>query len=262
MKLQQTRSSRAVLLGGAGRRAGPQGWTPPSPLLQHPWARSWGRVLLLLPGQRRYQRFHPPPAHPGCHQRVPPACCHVQPQAPRLPAQPWWQDPVEPPRGEGPPAPHQPVRVPWGQGCGVGSGERELGPPTLLLNIPCPGRDQPPASCRCVGMMMWGQQPSAAPGLEDSLCSIVIVGHSCALYPRLPGRDGGTTLPSHDAAQTSAPCGRDAEGRWGGPAGIRPLWPCSCGTAGGSLGDATSLHAGPRGASSLDTRTTSPPARR
>lgn len=205
----------------------------------------------------------PPPAHPGCHQRVPPSCCHVQPRAPWLPAQPWRQDPVEPPRGEGPPAPHQPVRVLWGQGCGVGSGEkRELGPPTLLLNIPCPGRDQPPASCRCVGMMMWGQQPSAAPGLEDSLCSIVIVGHSCALYPRLPGHDSGTTLPSHDAAQTSAPCGRDAEGRWGGPAGIRPLRPCCCGTAGGSLGDTTSLHAGPRGASSLDTRTTSPPARR
>lgn len=72
-------------------------------------------------------------------------------------------------------------------------------------------------------MMMWGQQPSAAPGLEDSLCAIAIVGHSCALYPRLPGRDGGTTLPSHDAAQTSAPCGRDTEGRWGGPAGILSL---------------------------------------
>nr|XP_047936329.1 hexokinase-3 [Anser cygnoides] len=71
----------------------------------------------------------------------------------------------------------------------------------------------PPVS-RCVGMVMWGQQPSpAAPGLEDSLCAIAVVGRSCALYPRLPGRDGGGTLPSHDAAQTSAPCGRDAEGR-------------------------------------------------
>uniref|UniRef100_A0A8B9CGE2 hexokinase n=1 Tax=Anser brachyrhynchus TaxID=132585 RepID=A0A8B9CGE2_9AVES len=71
----------------------------------------------------------------------------------------------------------------------------------------------PPVS-RCVGMVMWGQQPSpAAPGLEDNLCAIAVVGRSCALYPRLPGRDGGGTLPSHDAAQTSAPCGRDAEGR-------------------------------------------------
>uniref|UniRef100_A0A8C3CWU9 hexokinase n=1 Tax=Cairina moschata TaxID=8855 RepID=A0A8C3CWU9_CAIMO len=31
MKLQQTRSSPAVLLGGAGRRAGPRGWTTPVP---------------------------------------------------------------------------------------------------------------------------------------------------------------------------------------------------------------------------------------
>ncbi|XP_035194361.1 LOW QUALITY PROTEIN: hexokinase-3 [Oxyura jamaicensis] len=68
----------------------------------------------------------------------------------------------------------------------------------------------------CVGMVTWGQQPSpAVPGLEDSLCAIAVVGRSCALYPRLPGRDCGSggTLPSHHAAQTSAPCGRDAEGR-------------------------------------------------
>ncbi|XP_040429761.1 hexokinase-3 isoform X3 [Cygnus olor] len=79
---------------------------------------------------------------------------------------------------------------------------------------PCGERGRLPPVNRCVGMVMWGQQPSPeAPGLEDSLCAIAVVGRSCALYPRLPARDGGGTLPSHDAAQASAPCGRDAEGR-------------------------------------------------
>uniref|UniRef100_A0A493TJ96 hexokinase n=1 Tax=Anas platyrhynchos platyrhynchos TaxID=8840 RepID=A0A493TJ96_ANAPP len=144
MKLQQTRSNCAVLLGGAGRRAGPQGWTPP-PV---PYCRTHGPApggefcfCCRGTGQWRYQRFHSPPAHPGCHQRVPPACCHVQPQAPWLPAQPRRQDPVEPPRGEGPPAPHQPVRVPglWG-----GKRGERAGPPHPAFKHPLPG--QRPAS--------------------------------------------------------------------------------------------------------------------
>ncbi|XP_074460342.1 hexokinase-3 isoform X1 [Larus michahellis] len=67
-------------------------------------------------------------------------------------------------------------------------------------------RDQPPASCRWkgeAGRARWGQPPSPA-ALEDVFDMFVVVGHSCPLYPRLPGRDcSGRTLPSDDAVETA-----------------------------------------------------------
>ncbi|XP_072204418.1 hexokinase-3 [Excalfactoria chinensis] len=65
------------------------------------------------------------------------------------------------------------------------------------------GRASPmPVLNRCVGTVMWELHPPAH-GSND--CPIAIVGHSCALYPRQPGRDS-----DRGSVHTSS-C--DAEGR-------------------------------------------------
>ncbi|XP_074012223.1 hexokinase-3 [Numenius arquata] len=72
------------------------------------------------------------------------------------------------------------------------------------------------------GRLGQGHLPSpAAP--EDGLGIFAIVGHSCPLYPRLPGRDcSGRTLPSDDAVETAAegrsPVGHQLGERSDGPA--------------------------------------------
>lgn len=102
-------------------------------------------------------------------------------------------------------------------GGGQRAGSLHLSSPTPLhgLNAPSPGTDHPPASCRCVGTVMWELHPSAL-GPNDG--SIAIVGHSCALYPRLPGRDSDRGTPQSLSAVDA--CSWDAKGRWGGAAGV------------------------------------------
>ncbi|XP_040538985.1 hexokinase-3 isoform X5 [Gallus gallus] len=78
---------------------------------------------------------------------------------------------------------------------GVGPEQRGRLPPVPALN-------------RCVGTVMWELHPSAL-GPNDG--SIAIVGHSCALYPRLPGRDSDRGTPQSLSAVDA--CSWDAKGR-------------------------------------------------
>ncbi|XP_021265806.1 hexokinase-3-like isoform X4 [Numida meleagris] len=80
---------------------------------------------------------------------------------------------------------------------GAGPEERGRLPPMPTLN-------------RCVGTVMWDLHPSAL-GPDSGPGPIAIVGRSCALYPRLPGRDSDRGTPQGPSAMDS--CGWDAEGR-------------------------------------------------
>ncbi|XP_048816370.1 hexokinase-3 [Lagopus muta] len=95
------------------------------------------------------------------------------------------------PRDRGAPA-RSSNAFPWR---GVGPERRGRLPPVPALN-------------RCVGTVMWELHPSAL-GPNDG--PFAIVGHSCALYPRLPGRDSDRGTPQSLSAVDA--CSWDAEGR-------------------------------------------------
>lgn len=144
----------------------------------------------------------------------------------------------------------------WAAGSERGPSFVSLPPSRHGLNAPSPGTDHPPASCRCVGTVMWELHPSAL-GPNDG--PFAIVGHSCALYPRLPGRDSDRGTPQSLSAVDA--CSWDAEGRWGGTSRGGDPQP-RCGVSAGAQRCRCSLCAGPRGASSWEFRTGAPPARR
>lgn len=83
MKLQQTRSSRAVLLGGAGCRVEPQGWTPPVPYCRTHGPAPGGEFCFCCRGSGVTNGSTPPPQHTqGATNGCPPPAAMSNPRRP------------------------------------------------------------------------------------------------------------------------------------------------------------------------------------
>lgn len=126
--------------------SGTPGLDPLSPLLPHPWARSWGRVLLLLPGHRAVAL--PTVPLPPSTPRVPPT------GAPRLlpcptpgalaPSPAAAAGPRGAPTGRGAACPPSTGEGAVGLGLWGGKRGERAGPPHPAFKHPLPG--QRPAS--------------------------------------------------------------------------------------------------------------------